>query len=201
VRSPPRSPPVVSEWAEVSSDSEALLRLHLRGSLAPDTPVTADEAVALLPGESVHTSALVAAHAPVVGRLGGLQLHRWGDVLRLVAPGTPTEAETALQPSGSDLLDAAGLAAALDVSQAVVHRWTSERRIPHYKLGHKTVRYRLDEVLASKAQSTAAGKRQTHGREKARKRVDGGLPVRRAGVPRADSIPAFDWTRTDEKGG
>ena len=179
------------------------MRLQLRGTLAPDTPLSALEAAALLPGDPARLASLIASHAPVVGVLDGLSLHCWGDVLDLIAPAlaAPADEVTPAPTARSDLLGPAALAAALDVSQAAVHRWTSEGRIPHYKLGHKTVRYRLDEVLASKAQDTAAGKRQTHGREKARKRVDGGLPVRRAGLRRTESIPAFDWTRTDEKGG
>ena len=202
MRSLPRPLPLDSTPLELRP-APAAAKVWVRGSLPPDTVLTAAEAAALLPGDPGRTAARITADAPVVGELDGFILHRWGDVLSGVAPALaePANADPPVQTTRSDLLDPAGLAAALDVSQAVVHRWTSEGRIPHYKLGHKTVRYRLSEVLASTAQGTAAGKRQTHGREKARKRMDGGLPVRRAGVRRDDSIPAFDWTRTDEKGG
>ena len=45
------------------------------------------------------------------------------------------------------LIDARELAEHLGINLALVYRWSSDGRIPRYKLGHKTVRFRLCEVL------------------------------------------------------
>ncbi len=45
------------------------------------------------------------------------------------------------------LIDARELAEHLGINLGLVYRWSSDGRIPRYKLGHKTVRFRLCEVL------------------------------------------------------
>jgi excisionase family DNA binding protein len=45
------------------------------------------------------------------------------------------------------LIDARELAEHLGIKLGLVHRLSSDGRIPRYKLGHKTVRFRLCEVL------------------------------------------------------
>ncbi len=45
------------------------------------------------------------------------------------------------------LLNREKLAVKLGVSVDTVHAWTSEKRIPHFRLGHRTVRYNYGAVV------------------------------------------------------
>lgn len=47
------------------------------------------------------------------------------------------------------LLNRPALAAKLRVSEDTVQKWTVRRRIPHFRWGHRTVRYNYAAVIAS----------------------------------------------------
>ena len=57
-------------------------------------------------------------------------------------------------PLGDELLTAQDLARVLKVPVSRVRRWTSERRLPFVKLGHRTTRYSRRAVLAWIASKT-----------------------------------------------
>ncbi len=52
-------------------------------------------------------------------------------------------------PPGSGVLTAQQLARHLQVPLSMIRRMTSDGRIPAMRLGHRTVRYDLDEVRAA----------------------------------------------------
>jgi len=132
------------------------------------------------------------------GRLASESLYRWSDVLTLV---TEVPLTAANQQPRTDLLTVSELATALNVPTSTVHRWTSEKSIPFYKLGHRTVRYRLSEVLASCAQGAAVRRDDPHDRIQARSPLLGGLQVHRPDDGGEQAIPPFDWAEHYKKGG
>lgn len=45
-----------------------------------------------------------------------------------------------------DFLDKYDVAHVLKVSVRTIEKWTRERKLPHFKVGHHTVRYRLADI-------------------------------------------------------
>lgn len=91
-------------------------------------------------------------------------------------------------PTGT-LLTAEQLAARLNLSVQQVHRLSASGRIPRYKLGHRTVRFNLDEVLAALQAPASTPARPAQRPERAPK-------ARPELQPRSD-LPSYDWsTRT-----
>jgi len=81
------------------------------------------------------------------------------------------------------LIDATALAAHLGITVAQVQRKTRDGLLPHVRLGHRTVRYNLDAVLAALAAPPPP------------------KPLRRAAAPRpahaaasVQDLPAYDWS-------
>ncbi len=89
-----------------------------------------------------------------------------------------------MQTPAPAFLNARQLADHLNVTIGFVRRKTCEKKIPSRKLGHRTVRYDLAEVLAALGQSApepppAAPHRQ---------------PVPRVAPVLLSDLPAYDWS-------
>lgn len=86
------------------------------------------------------------------------------------------------------LLTAAELAAHLSVPVGYVYRLTSERRIPVVKLGHRTVRYDLEQVIAALDRP-------------ARSPTPCRAPRPRTEPAPTRDLPAYDWSSPMVAGG
>ena len=89
-------------------------------------------------------------------------------------------------PENATLIDASELAEHLDVSTQAVYRLSASGRIPKYKLGRRTVRFCLDEVLAALKRDAAPS-------------APSATPARRtsnpSGRPELVSLPPIDWSK------
>lgn len=90
------------------------------------------------------------------------------------------------------LIDAAELADALAVTIHCVYRLSASGRVPRYKLGHRTVRFKLSEVLEALRADAAALKPGTGERSPR-------PPRHREAPPAPDAprfpLPPFDWSK------
>jgi len=179
-----------------------------RAALTPQSLLTLDEAVEALPCAGPTAREWLLEHVMPAGEVAEVEVYCWGEVLAILHGYRPIESS----PDGhedvpvrdgceDDLLTAQQLAEALLVPLSTVHRWTSEGRIPHYKLGHRTVRYRLSEVLESAVQTAAARKEAFDGRTQARKPMAHRLSLPRSRDAPAQEIPPHDWSRNNQEGG
>ena len=84
----------------------------------------------------------------------------------------------------SPLVDANTLAAILGLKLGQVYRLSAAGRIPRYKVGHRTVRFDLDEVRAALRASAATPAAPLH------RRRDASLLV----SPPVQDLPRYDWS-------
>ncbi|MCB9759425.1 MAG: helix-turn-helix domain-containing protein [Alphaproteobacteria bacterium] len=84
---------------------------------------------------------------------------------------------------GGSLIDARTLARHLGVSLQAVYRLSASGRIKKYVIGHRTIRFRLDEVLEA-----LAGEEQVH-------QSPSPAAARRTAAPAPASLPPFDWSK------
>ena len=95
------------------------------------------------------------------------------------------------------LVDSETLADVLGVSVQVVHRLGAARRIPRYKIGHRLVRFDLQEVLDTlREPADVAGSRDQRSLAE-RQRAAAARVVCERGSPlgEAPSLPHFDWEK------
>ncbi len=86
-------------------------------------------------------------------------------------------------PTSSPLLTAQELADLLQLTVAQVHRLAKRGTIPRYRMGHRTHRYDLDEVLAALREPETPAVTPSRG-----------ATPSRPGSARVASLPAFDWS-------
>ena len=57
-----------------------------------------------------------------------------------------SEVNQALAEAESDIIDKAELARLLKAPVHTIEYWTRSKKIPHFRIGHRTIRYSLSEV-------------------------------------------------------
>ncbi len=184
----------------MAAGRSSALRTLLRASLHADSLLTLHELGMALPGRPEETVEKLARSALPTRVVNGEAMYRYGDVLDHLTGRADAAASVPGRDAGG-LLSPAELAYALGVPVARVHRWTSDRSIPFFKLGHKTVRYRLSDVLSSAEQTTAAPEEHPHGRQQARRHVARRVQVQGPGDGPAAAIPPYDWSQHDKARG
>ncbi|MFA4844935.1 MAG: helix-turn-helix domain-containing protein [Patescibacteria group bacterium] len=176
----------------------AFQRRMWRAALSPGSLLSAQEAAEALPCPGMDAARWLTATVKPTGEIGGAPVYRWGDVTAALAeqPGRvmPTPI---VSDDGRAWLSAEELAVHLSVPISTVQQWTASRRIPSYKFGHRTVRYRLQEVIQAAAQTTAAAKENFDGHHEARRPLARRLPIPGPGDGGGESIPPHDWTRDE----
>jgi excisionase family DNA binding protein len=100
-----------------------------------------------------------------------------------------------------DLLTTRELALWLKVPLSRVYSWTSDGQIPHYKLGHRTLRFSRVEVLRWLRQTVKAPKESANDGTQKRRSLVRGLQIPRPDHGNVEAIQAFDWTGHDQEGG
>jgi hypothetical protein len=88
-------------------------------------------------------------------------------------------------PENATLIDASELAEHLDVSIQAVYRVSASGRIPKYTLGHRTVRFCLDDVLAALKVEREPTTHETRSRPTS--------PP--SGASRLVALPTHDWSK------
>ena len=102
---------------------------------------------------------------------------------------------------GRDLMTAKEVAELLRVPVSRIHSLTSEGRIPHIKLGHRTLRFFRSEVMEWARQTAVAKEDGPHGRTQERTAMAGRLPLQRSPHRRVEEIPPHDWSGNHEAKG
>ena len=82
---------------------------------------------------------------------------------------------------GASMIDARQLAAELGVTVEQVNRLARRGRFPRYHCGHRTYRYKLDEVLAALREPSAPAPSQ-------------GVVVSVPTPPPPAPLPSYDWS-------
>jgi excisionase family DNA binding protein len=95
------------------------------------------------------------------------------------------------------------VAEVLRVPVSTVYEWIAERRLPHVKLGHRTLRVDRADLLAWIRECSVAARTEEVGRGPAttRRGVGGGLPVPGPEDGGVDALPPFDWAGDHEAAG
>lgn len=184
-------------WATMTQLGHYLRRMW-RAALTPDSLLAAEEAVEALPAPGPEARAWLLANVEPAGEVAGVAVYRWGNVVAA----TGSQRTTVPQPgTASDLLTTAEVAELLRVPVSRIHTWTAEGKLPHMKLGHRTVRYRRDDALAFARQAVVAGTGARDADPQEGRRVLRRLSIHRPPDRPVEALEAFDWTRHHQKGG
>ena len=118
----------------------SLTAVHLRQTLTSDAILDEHELLELLPGDATqNTRWLATKPIPAHDSPSGATLYRWGDAASAYGLELPT--------TERDLLTVSEVAELLRVPASRIYQLTSEKRIPHLKLGHRTLRFDRAAIL------------------------------------------------------
>ncbi|MCK6531140.1 helix-turn-helix domain-containing protein [Myxococcota bacterium] len=173
------------------------LRRMWRASLTAESLLCAEEAAEALPVPGPEALAWIRGNVKSAGEVAGVPVYRWGDVMAAVAQ----ERTSAPSSRASDLLTTEEVAEFLRVPVARVHAWCAEGKLAHLKLGHRTVRFRRDDVIAFERQAVVAGTGARDADPQEERRVVRRLPLPGPRDRPVEAIQAYDWTHHHQKGG
>jgi excisionase family DNA binding protein len=125
----------------------------------------------------------------------------WSEALELLPLLNPPVSPPSNCPEDA-LLTTEQIAALLQTTTTQITRLTSERGLPHYRLGHRTLRFSKPEVLDWLRQiARVAPKEQTHGSSQTERRLLRRFSIHQPKNRPETTIQAFDWTGHNKKEG